>query len=505
MKKVEADVIVIAGGLSGLAAAISAAEQDAGVIVFEKSNTTGGAANMGMGLFAAGSRHQKNQMIDFTPDDAFKIFMEYTHWRVDARLVRKYYDLSANTVEWLESMGVEFLGAFKYYNHSNPTWHIVKVPGSNVPAQRASSAMVKTMTDRAEELGVQFHYKTPVKKILIKDGRASGVIAVDEDGEEIVAECDCIIIATGGFGDNPDMIRQYTGFEWGRDLFSFRIPGVTGDGIRMAWEAGAGKTEVGIEMTYNSPGVSNLYKTLSEVMRQPNLMVNLEGKRFFNEELMNNTVFTGNAIARQTKRCGFSIIDDNILNYYKKNGLDYFTVQHNVHTIENWDRELAEFLSGESKQGTPLGHLQNIDAEAAKGLYVADSIDELAEMTGIDTAELKAAVEEYNKSCRDGDRFFNKSPRYLRPITGPRYYACKQCPAGYGSLGGIKINDELRVLTHEGKPIPGLYACGTDACSIFGDSYCFALPGSTMGFAVNSGRMAGRNAVSYLDSDEFDK
>ena len=241
MKKIEADVVVIAGGLSGLTAAVSAAEQDAGVIVFEKSETTGGAANMGMGLFAAGSHHQKSQMIDFTPDDAFKIFMDYTHWRVDARLVRKYYDLSANTIEWLESMGVEFLGAYKYYNLSNPTWHIVKVPGSNVPAQRSSSTMVKILTDRAEELGVEFHYKTPAKKILIKDGRVAGVIAVDQNGEEIMAECDCVIIATGGFGDNPDMIRQYTGFEWGKDLFSFRIPGVTGDGIRMAWEAGSGK------------------------------------------------------------------------------------------------------------------------------------------------------------------------------------------------------------------------------------------------------------------------
>ena len=273
-----------------------------------------------------------------------------------------------------------------------------------------------------------------------------------------------------------------------------------------AWHGkrGAGKTDVGIEMTYNSPGVSNLYKTLSEVMRQPNLMVNLEGKRFFNEELMNNTVFTGNAIARQTKRYGFSIIDENILNYYKKSGLDYFTVHHNVHTIENWDRELAEFLSGAEKVG-PLGNIQNIDKEAAKGMFVANSLDELAEKTGIDPKELKVTVEEYNNCCRDGDRFFNKNHRYLRPITGPKYYAGKQCPAGYGSLGGIKINDELRVLTQEAKPIPGLYACGTDACSIFGDSYCFALPGSTMGFAVNSGRMAGRNAVSHLDSDEFDQ
>jgi fumarate reductase flavoprotein subunit len=71
-------------------------------------------------------------------------------------------------------------------------------------------------------------------------------------------------------------------------------------------------------------------------------------------------------------------------------------------------------------------------------------------------------------------------------------------------LGGVAVNDLLEVLTPAGDKIPGLYACGTDACGIFGDSYCFYLPGNTMGFAVNSGRMAGVNAVDYIDSEEFE-
>lgn len=503
MKKIEADVVVIAGGASGLAAAISAAEQDSSVIVFEKSSTTGGAANMGMGPFAVGSHYQKSQMVDFTPDEAFQIFMNYTHWRVDGRLVRKYIDLSANTIEWLEEMGIEFLGAFKYFEKSQPTWHIIKAFGSNRPAERAGSVMVKAMTDRAEELGVEFYLQTPVKKILIEDGKVVGVIAQDANGEEILAECNCVIVATGGFGDNPQMIKEHIGFDWGKDLFSFRIPGVNGDGIKMVWDIGGGKTDVNMEMTYNTPGITDVFKTLSETMRQPNLMVNIEGKRFYNEELLNNTVYTGNAVARQTGHCAFTIIGDSVLDHYRKNGLDYTTFHHAIKSIEKWDSELEEYLKGEVKKDVALGTLQTEEHNSSQSLVVADSIEELAEKTGIDVENLKNTIEEYNSLCGNYDPFFGKKVQYLKPINGSKYYAAKHYPAGYGSLGGIKVNDNLQVLTDEGKTIPGLYACGTDACSIFGDSYCFILPGNTMGFALNSGRMAGKNAVNYIDSEDF--
>lgn len=503
MKKMEADVVVIAAGASGLAAAVSAAEKDASVIVFEKSNTTGGAANMGMGPFAVGSHYQRSQMVDFTPADAFQVFMNYTHWRVDGRLVRKYFDQSASTIEWLEEMGVEFLGAFKYFEKSHPTWHIIKAFGSNRPAERAGSVMVKAMTDRAEELGVEFYFETPVKKIIEENGRVVGVLAVDAAGEEIQVDCSCVIVATGGFGDNPEMIKKYIGFDWGKDLYSFRVPGVNGDGINMVWDIGGGKTDVTMEMTYETPGITNVFKTLSETVRQPNLMVNLEGKRFFNEELMNNTVFTGNALARQTERCGFTIIGDSVLDYYRKNGLDYITFHHNIKTVEKWESELATYLSGETNKDAALGALQREEQNTVESLIVADSIEELAEKTGIEVKELKKTIEEYNAICGKTDPFFNKNAKLLIPITGPKYYAAKHFPAGYGSLGGIKINDDLQVIQDNGKVIPGLYACGTDACSIFGDSYCFILPGNTMGFALNSGRMAGKNAVDYIDSDDF--
>ena len=67
---------------------------------------------MGMGFFAVESKHAKAQMIDLTLDEAFEFFMEYTHWHADARLVRKYMAQSASTIDWIESLGVEFLGVY---------------------------------------------------------------------------------------------------------------------------------------------------------------------------------------------------------------------------------------------------------------------------------------------------------------------------------------------------------------------------------------------------------
>jgi fumarate reductase flavoprotein subunit len=134
-----------------------------------------------------------------------------------------------------------------------------------------------------------------------------------------------------------------------------------------------------------------------------------------------------------------------------------------------------------------------------KDVFVTDSLGELASKTGINSEGLKRTVEEYNGFCEKGfDPVFNKSHHLLRPVKKPKFYAGRLVPGAYGSLGGIKINYKTEVLNKDWKKIPGLYAAGTDACSIYGDTYVFILPGNTMGFALNSGRIAGENAVEYV-------
>jgi fumarate reductase flavoprotein subunit len=145
--------------------------------------------------------------------------------------------------------------------------------------------------------------------------------------------------------------------------------------------------------------------------------------------------------------------------------------------------------------------MENAFKVGYKNVFVADTLEELTAKTGIDPDGLRTTVNEYNGFCEKGfDPIFNKNPKLLRPLTTPKYYAGKFLPGAYGSLGGIKINYKTEVLNKDWKKIPGLYAAGTDACAIYGDTYVFILPGNTMGFALNSGRIAGENAAAYAQS-----
>jgi fumarate reductase flavoprotein subunit len=481
MNKLEADVVVIAAGASGLAAAVSAAQGGTKVIAFEKGSTTGGAGNMGMGPFGVESRLQKLKQMGPTREEAFKIFMDYTHWRVDAQLVRAHIDKAATTIDWLEKLGVEFVEPAAYFPGGHFTWHLVK-PATGQPGPMASATMIKILTDRAKEIGVRIFLQTPVKRIVKQEDRVTGVMAEDKSGEPIQANAKAVIIATGGFGDNPEMIKKHTGYEWGKDIFSFRIPGLVGDGIRMAWEVGAAPTEMTMEMVYGMPG--ELDPAINMTFRQPHLMVNLLGERFMDEGVMPNTTFTGNAISRQKNRSAFLIFDENIKRHMETVGYDEVGVVFPLTKVENLD-----------------ALIKNAFDKGYKDIFVAGSLGELAAKTGIDPEGLERAVQEYNGFCERGfDPIFNKKHKLLRPIQTPKFYAARHLPSAYGTLGGIKINHRTEVLNKDWKKIAGLYAAGTDACTIYGDSYVFILPGNTMGFALNSGRIAGENAAAYAKS-----
>ena len=491
MKKIDKDVIVVAAGLSGLAASIAAAERGASVVVFEKSNTTGGAANMGMGPLGIGSSIQKQHMVSLTPGEAFRKHMYFTHYKVDARMVRDYYFKSGDTIGWLMEMGVEFAGvqrafsadeATRPYSDGEFTWHVVKPEGGGMPGPRSASAMTKKMTERAVELGVEFMFETPVYKIIMEDGKAAGVMAKNINGEETEARAKAVIIATGGFGENPEMIKELTGYEFGKTIFNFAIPGMRGDGLKMAWEAGAGKTKPSMELMYQLPDNMNHF-ILDGAFRQPCLWVNRNGQRFMPEDQIGNTTFTGNAITSQPGMVAYSIFDSRLLKKYKKKGPDMISHVHPHdlydHFDEQWERDLEAGYE-------PIAQ--------------ADTIEELAEKAGIDVAGLVAQVEHYNEMCEAGhDEIFEKNRNYMQPIEKGPFYCCRQNVGAYGSVGGILINHKTEVMDQDSIVIPGLYAVGTDACNIYGESYPFILSGNTMGFCLNSGRIAGENAASSIE------
>lgn len=476
----ETDVVVIAAGPSGLSAAVQAAEDGANVIVLEKTANVGGAANMGMGPLGIGTKYQRANMIDISVEKAFNMFMEYTHYMVDARLVKRYFEQSGETIEWLEAMGVEFEGAFKYFPKSEATWHIVKTDSGIGP--RAASFMNKALYEKALSLGVEFLFETPAKKILLDDGKVCGVLATDNTGAEVQINCKAAIICTGGAGANPEMIKEETEYTFGKDLFNFAIPGLVGDGLKMAWEAGSAKLPVRIEAAAHILGCDGLPGSISNVFGQPNLLVNAQGKRVMNEEQMQNTTFLSNVCSKQKDKVCYSIVDSSIVKDYVRNGVD------NVNLVRI-NPDVSDFFDG----------IKTAQENGNTEIFVADTIEELAEKAGINVENLVETYENYNEYCDTRDEEFFKDHKYMRELRKAPFYCAKFAPGGYGTVGGIKINENCEVVREDFETVQGLYAAGSDACNIYDDSYMFLLPGNSMGFAVNTGRIAGMTAAEYIE------
>ena len=127
---------------------------------------------------------------------------------------------------------------------------------------------------------------------------------------------------------------------------------------------------------------------------------------------------------------------------------------------------------------------------------IADSLEEIAAWIGTDAEALRHALDEYNEACDRGhDPVFAKDRRHLVPLRTPPYYAIR-CGVDYlDTIGGIKINERMEVLDKHGRAISGLYAAGIDTGGWVGDTYCIKTTGTTFAFAINSGRIAGENAV----------
>jgi fumarate reductase flavoprotein subunit len=158
-----------------------------------------------------------------------------------------------------------------------------------------------------------------------------------------------------------------------------------------------------------------------------------------------------------------------------------------------------EILPG-AKPLNLVKELQTVLARGTTELFESDSIEGLGEKMGVDAGIFKATVEEYNKSCNDHhDTLFAKDPKYMRALVGPKYFAIRARTVFLGTMGGIKINHKTEVIDKKEKVIPGLFAAGFDAGGMYGDSYPIQhASGLSSAFALNSGRLAGNNALKLI-------
>ncbi|MBN1570556.1 MAG: FAD-dependent oxidoreductase [Acidobacteria bacterium] len=497
-KNLEADLVVIGGGGAGLAAASAAAENGCkSVIVLEKAGSATGSTGMAHDVFGAESPVQKRLGIDASKDELFKAAMEWAHWtKINPRIVRAFIDKSGETIGWLENMGLSF-EMIQYYPNQVPlVRHSVKGHGH---------ALMKALRENCLKRGVQILTRTPGKKLLRdKDGKISGVIAESGEGEIAIA-AKSVIITTGGYGNNKEMLKKYCSNY--HDTMTYDgPPSNTGDGIIMATEIGAATAGMGacnihgpflkprsdshtMKMDAPGPDGSPIRITLWFLAWEPEtLWVNKRGERFIDEGYNLAFFAFGNAVALQPDGITYTLFDTGILRTIEKQGL----IRPGAASRANWLPVSA---------ATPLPGLEReMKKQADKGdLIIADSWDGIAAWMGADAAVLKATIDEYNASCDDRhDSLFAKDRRYLLPMRTPPFYAVKAHLGLCDAYGGIKINEHMEALDANDNPIPGLYAAGSTAGCWETESYCYRLTGHLVGFALNSGRIAGEKAVRYL-------
>jgi fumarate reductase flavoprotein subunit len=478
----QADIVIIGGGGAGLTAASAAVEAGAkNVIVLETRNSLGGNAKVAHGFFAAESQAQKRMGIDAPRDVLFRMHMEYTHWRTNARLVRTFIDKSAEAVRWLEEKGCRFENVAHIMRNQIPVFHVNPKPCTGRPL---ANALIKSCKD----LGVRVLFRTRGKKLLTDEkGKVIGVLANAKD-KEIRIMAKSVIIATGGCLGNKELLKKYFP-AYSEGLVDAGLPS-KGDGLLMATEIGAATEGLGV-LNFYGPDFKPYYRDLFRIVPQPNtIWVNKRGERFADEGTHTRTFAnSSNAIARQPSAMSYTLFDQKIKESNIEEGLA--------------GGPMANVFKGEryfwGKADIPkLDKEFQLQADRGK-LKISDSWDEIAKWIGASPKVLKATIDEYNSFCDRGhDEIFAKDRMYLIPLRTPPYYAMECHVHIYTTVGGIKINHHMEVLDSQEKPIPGLYAIGVDTGGWEEDTYNYILAGTALCFAVTSGLIAGENAAKYI-------
>ncbi len=475
-ENLEADIVVIGGGGCGMAAAAAAAEKGARVILLEKKGAPGGNSAFVVGIFAAESPAQRRLSVDVAKDEAFKMAMDYAHWRINPRIFRTFVDRSGDTIKWLEEKGLKFDNIPPLYpGHTIRCWH-------SLEDRNAGPVILKILRKNCEDLGVRLIFHCSAKKILTgENGDVTGVLA-ETKNTKLRINSQAVIIATGGYGGNKELLKKYNP-TYSENMLYLGLPHLMGDGLLMATGVGAATEGLGtlILHTHFFRGAA----TINGLAQEPStLWVNKNGERFADEALTFHPTECGNIIDRQPDKCVYVLFDEKLKNRIVEDGL------------LKGDLEPKPGLAG-----TKPTNLDNeLKAEAEKGgVKISDSWDEIAEWMGVAPKVLQATIDEYNSFCARGhDEIFAKERRYLEALHTPPYYAVECYLCFLTTVGGIKINHHMEVLNNRDKPIPGLYAGGDTTGGWASDTYCILLSGSTAGFAINSGRIAAENAVKYV-------
>ena len=445
-REIETQLVIVGAGGAGMTAAIMAKQAGIDFVILEKMPYVGGNTTKATGgMNAAETHYQKEQGIE----DSVELFVEDTmkggHDINDRALVETLAKNSAGAIEWLDSIGAE-LPKISFSGGASTNRIHAPADGSAV-----GNYLVDKYSAKLEEMGVKVMLNTKATELVMEDGKVAAVKAESADANYTI-RCKAVILASGGFGANLEMIARYRPDLQG--TVTTNAPGATGDGILMAQNVGA--AVVDIEQIQLHPTVEQTTSMLitESVRGDGAILVNQSGKRFTNELLTRDAV---SAAELAQEGCYAYII---------------------------FDQHLRD-------------NLKAIEKYVTNGLTVqADTIEGLAEILNIDPAVLAKTLADWNAAvAAQKDEEFGRTTGMGNDLSTAPYYAIKIAPGIHHTMGGVKINTNAEVINTEGNVIPGLFAAGEVTGGVHGGN---RLGGNAVADIVIFGRIAAENAINYL-------
>lgn len=469
------DVIVVGAGISGLSAALDLGRGGAKVTVVDMASVFGGHAVMSQGsLCIVDSPTQQQLGIKDSPELAFQ---DFHRWGEDPATdwVRYYVDNSKREIwDWVTELEVRFPEVLASSGNS--------VPREHQPAGRGIGLVTPIYRGCLELETIDFLWNGKVVQLLTTDGRVNGVLVRDvRTGEERQLHAKAVILATGGFQSNLDMVREFwpAQFRFPEKILAGSGRNSIGLGHQMAKAVGADLTRMDYQWNYytglpdpRAPGTNrglnatNLY----------GILVNSEGKQFVNFHAWAKEGMP--ALFKQKQATCWCIFDETSKPNFSVSGSDW-----------------ADFKK-----------VDKLILQDPKLVKKADTLEKLAELSGLPVDALVSTVARYNQQVEQGeDKEFGRfgpgksefSNMASPKIMTPPFYAMQTYPLTRKSMGGVAIDMSCRVVDQQKKPIPGLYAVG-ELAGLAGINGKAALEGTFLGPCILTGRVSARTILKEL-------
>ena len=449
------DVVVIGAGGAGFSAAITARNAGANVVLLEKMPAVGGNSLIsGAEMNVAKNWVQPKLGIN---DDSPELHAQDTFkggdGKGDMKVINVMTHQALDAAKWCRDyLGVRFEddNLFFFGGHSRKR--------ALIPVGHTGTEFIAKFQAKADELGIPVITNMKAEELIKdKDGRVVGVKATMDGSEYTFNAKGGVVLATGGFGANPEMVKKYNP-KIDERFKTTDAPGSTGEALYMAERAGAELVNMGYIQTYPiCDPISGAIELIADARFDGAIMLNQEGKRFV-EELQRRDVLS-EAILNQTGQYCWVLWNDNI------------------GKISNTVKAHANEYEAFTKQGI---------------MTTCDDLKCIADFTKIPFDQLQKTVKRVSDMAGKGnDKDFNHRAGLMDMQQG-KYYVIKAVPSTHHTMGGVRINEKAEALTAEGKVIPGLWAAGEVTGVTHGTN---RLGGNAYTDIIVFGRIAGEAAA----------